>query len=679
MTGKIAPLRIVVDGMTCSHCEQKIERAVGALEGVTRVTASAPLSEVMVYYDPALVGQKAIFAAVEGAGYSVREEAPSAARAAAPASLAASAAAPTAPAAAPRSSAASLYRFLGLIAIVAAIYLIIRYTVGFTFLPAVNQSMGYGLIFVVGLITSLHCVAMCGGIVLSQGIRKTEESSEAGACAAPAPVTAGGLTRLTPSLLYNGGRVVSYTIIGGVVGALGSLFSLSQALKGAMPIIAGAFMLFLGVRMLGIFPWLSRLRIRFPGIGGTRLSTAAARRGPFVVGLLNGLMPCGPLQTMQVYALGTGSFFAGALSMFLFSVGTVPLLLGFGAISSFLSAKFNRRMLKASGVLVMALGLVMFSRGMNLFGIGLPSIGGGSSVAVAKIAGDYQVVRTTVESGTYHPFIVQAGIPVRWTVSVKADDLNGCNNPVTVPLYGIRKQLVPGDNLIEFTPTQSGTVTYTCWMGMITSTIRVVDDLAKIPPKDLSDTAAASAAPPDGAAPPQSGSVGSAFGAGGAGGGSCCGATPGRFASGKVPTDAIQVAKLTAEGQVAEIVVDDNGYTPAVIVMQKGVKGKIRFVADKLSSCNYAVNFPEYQGGLDLSKGQLETPYLNITDDFTFQCGMGMLHGYVKVVADSSHFDLQAVKRQVAAYTPAAGGGGLPPRSARLPSQGCCGGSGSGR
>ena len=193
-------------------------------------------------------------------------------------------------------------------------------------------------------------------------------------------------------------------------------------LKGVMPVIAGAFMLFLGVRMLGIFPWLSRVKVRFPGIGGKRMRSAAAGRGPFVVGLLNGLMPCGPLQTMQVYALGTGSFFAGALSMFLFSLGTVPLLLGFGAISAFLSAKFNRRMLKASGVLVMALGLVMFTRGMSLFGVALPTVApaSGGSVAVATVVGSYQTVRTTVESGDYHPFIVQKGIPVRWTVSAKA-------------------------------------------------------------------------------------------------------------------------------------------------------------------------------------------------------------------------------------------------------------------
>ena len=115
--------------------------------------------------------------------------------------------------------------------------------------------MGYGLIFVVGLLTSLHCIAMCGGIVLSQGIRRQETGGVADAAAAPVALPPTGLKeRLLPSLLYNGGRVVSYTIIGGIVGALGSLFSLSTTLKGVMPVIAGAFMLFLGVRMLGIFP-----------------------------------------------------------------------------------------------------------------------------------------------------------------------------------------------------------------------------------------------------------------------------------------------------------------------------------------------------------------------------------------------------------------------------------------
>jgi len=626
--------------MTCNSCEQRIEKAVRALDGVSRVTASASLSEVTVSYVSERVTREAICSAITGAGYRVRDEAPAAVS---------TASAPR-DAAAAKSRSTAIYRFLGLLAVVAALYLIIRYTVGFTFLPNVTQSMGYGLIFVVGLLTSLHCIAMCGGIVLSQGIKRNEPDGSAGPVSGRVSASPDLKARLLPSLLYNGGRVVSYTLIGGVVGALGSLFSLSTTLKGVMPIVAGAFMLFLGVRMLGIFPWLSRLKVRFPGLGGQKMRSAAVGRGPFVVGLLNGLMPCGPLQTMQVYALGTGSFIAGALSMFLFSLGTVPLLLGFGAISAFLSARFNRGMLKASGVLVMALGLVMFTRGVNLFGVALPSItpGSGSPVAVAKVIGDHQDVRTVVLSGEYQPFILQKGVPVRWTVSVKAEDLNGCNNPLTVPQYGIRKQLVPGDNLIEFTPDRDGTISYTCWMGMITSSIKIVPDLTVLTARDL-------------AAPAAEGEIASAFGPGNGSGG-CCGATPPGFANGKIPVDVIQVARRTPEGQVAEVTVNANGYSPAVIVMKRGVKGKIRFVAQNLTSCNAVVNFPEYQGGLDLGKGQLETPLLDVTTDFTFECGMGMLHGYVKVVDDTDKVDLKAVRAQVAAFKPRAGAGG-----------GCCG------
>jgi plastocyanin domain-containing protein len=302
-------------------------------------------------------------------------------------------------------------------------------------------------------------------------------------------------------------------------------------------------------------------------------------------------------------------------------------------------------MLKASGVLVMALGLVMFTRGMSLFGVALPVLtpGQGGSVAVAKVIGDYQEVRTTVESGDYHPLIVQKGIPVRWTVSAKAEDLNGCNNPLTVPQYGIRKQLVPGDNLIEFTPDRDGTISYTCWMGMISSSIRIVPDLKVLTASDLSA--------------PSGGDIASAFGSGG-GGGSCCGATPGKFANGKIPVDVIQIAKRTPDGQVAEVVVDANGYTPAVIVMKRGVKGKVRFAAANLSSCNSVVNFPEYQGGLDLRQGQRETPFLDITSDFSFECGMGMLHGYVKVVDDPDKVDLNSVRAQVASFKPRPGAGG---------------------
>ena len=631
MSKDVTTARITVDGMSCATCERRIEKAVSALEGVQHVVASASLADLVVRYDSKRTSLAAIHRAVADAGYHVREETVSAPDRVSGIGVTA-----------PRGNRATLwYRILGVGVMLAAVYLILRYSSAFTFLPTVDQSMGYGLIFVVGLLTSLHCIAMCGGIVLSQGV-KNREGEEPGR---PAPAHGARImSGLVPSLLYNFGRVISYTVVGGLVGALGSVLSLSMALKGVMPILAGLFMLFLGVRMLGVFPWLSRLKIRLPGFGGRKLTDAASRKGPMVVGLLNGLMPCGPLQTMQVYALGTGSLLGGALSMFLFSIGTVPLLLGFGALSALLSVKFNRRMVKVSAVLVMVLGFVMFSRGMSLFGIALPSIprGAASSLAIARVSSGYQEVRTSVTSGGYSPFIVQKGIPVRWTISVKAEDLNGCNNPVTVPQYGIQKLLEPGDNLIEFTPKENGTVVYTCWMGMISSTFRVVEDVAKLTPEDRIT--------------PPAGDI--AAGLAGGGGSCCSGPASGRFAGGQIPVDIILVATRTAEGQIAEVRVNDDGYTPAVVVVQRGVKAKIRFSVEQLTSCNYIVSFPDYRGSLDLRTSGTETPYLNVVDDFTFECGMGMLHGYVKVVDDIGRVDLKAVAEEGSAYRSPAGSGG---------------------
>jgi plastocyanin domain-containing protein len=132
---------------------------------------------------------------------------------------------------------------------------------------------------------------------------------------------------------------------------------------------------------------------------------------------------------------------------------------------------------------------------------------------VARIEDGVQNVSTTVDSGRYHPLIVQKGIPVRWTVLAKAEDLNGCNNPMTVPAYGIRKQLSPGENLIEFTPDREGIIVYTCWMGMISSSIKVVADLStvKAADVDLLDRADASSELENG------------FTGGASSGGGCCG------------------------------------------------------------------------------------------------------------------------------------------------------------
>jgi len=221
-----------------------------------------------------------------------------------------------------------------------------------------------------------------------------------------------------------------------------------------------------------------------PKIFATKSNEQKGNNKPLYVGLLNGLMPCGPLQAMQLYALSTGDPVKGALSMMVFSIGTVPLMFGLGALSSILTKKFTGRMMTASAVLVVFLGVFMFNNGMALSGFALPSISNAFSksnntsyAATAEIIDGTQVVTTTLASGGYEPINVQAGIPVQWNIQADASSINGCNNRILIPEYNIEKSLEPGDNIIEFTPTESGTVAFSCWMGMIRSEIYVYDDL----------------------------------------------------------------------------------------------------------------------------------------------------------------------------------------------------------
>ncbi|MCE1195239.1 sulfite exporter TauE/SafE family protein [bacterium] len=478
---------ITIVDMICSACEARISKALAAIDGVISASVSLKGGRADIEYDESRTTVDALKAAIEKAGYTVGKSGGSGTAAA-----------------------------VGIGVILAALYMIANAAGLFNAIPAINASLGYGMLFVVGLLTSVHCVAMCGGISLSQSVAKLGDARTATGGDATAASTAGGTFKtLMPGLLYNGGRVVSYTIIGGIVGAIGAAFSFSPVLRGAIAAAAGLLMILLGLKMLGALSGLPHVSRLIPApirnILG-RFSSALGSRGPFAVGLLNGLMPCGPLQTMQLYALGTGSLWAGALSMFIFSLGTVPLMLVFSLAAAFIPRKFFPAMVKASAVLVMFLGVMTFSRAASLAGIALPQIppfragltqlsAGGpgpqnadqpwkrsaGGLVVATMGNGAQTVTTDFgSSGYYMPFAVQAGVPVKWTIKVTADGLNGCNNPITIPAYGIRKTLVPGDNLIEFTPKKEGVIAYTCWMGMISSRISVV--------KDISDGAALSSA-----------------------------------------------------------------------------------------------------------------------------------------------------------------------------------------
>ncbi len=321
----------------------------------------------------------------------------------------------------------------------------------FNMIPVINSNTTYAMLFVTGLLTSIHCISMCGAINLIASTSATKNFKK--------------------PILYNLGRLTSYTILGGIVGLLGSVFKINVYIQGTIIIIASIFMFLMALNMMGIINF--SLKFKNPKVFG-KLKT----KGPFMVGLLNGLMPCGPLQAMQVYALSTGSFIYGALSMFLFCLGTIPLMLFVGMISNFLNNNHRKTLSKISTVLILVLSLVMLNRGLLSMGVDISNAfkPNYDDYLKSEIDGDYQIVEFDLSYSGYKDMVVQKGVPVKIIINASRDNLTGCNNGIKINSFNISKDLKVGKNVIQFTPNETGIFTYTCWMGMLKNNIVVVDD-----------------------------------------------------------------------------------------------------------------------------------------------------------------------------------------------------------
>lgn len=222
---------------------------------------------------------------------------------------------------------------------------------GFMFLFFLLQKMGvvnlvsagsgsYTTAFIVGVVASVStCMAVVGGLVLSLSatVAKTEKT-------------------LQPHVLFHVGRIVGFFVLGGVIGAIGSAFVLGQTGTFVMGLLVGLIMLIMGVNLLDIFPGVKRLMPAMPKWLSTKaMSTAKLNHSlaPALIGIATFFMPCGFTQSMQIFALSTGSFMTGALTMLFFALGTLPVL----ALVSMSS--YSIRDSARSGVFFKTAGLVV--------------------------------------------------------------------------------------------------------------------------------------------------------------------------------------------------------------------------------------------------------------------------------------------------------------------------------
>lgn len=209
-----------------------------------------------------------------------------------------------------------------------------------------------------GLVTGIHCVGMCGPIAISLPLKESSKFS-----------------RVSSALLYNLGRSITYAIMGVIFGFFGQSFAMAGFQKWVgiiMGIIMILYVIFptvfkskFSVENFG-YKYTAPLRSRLAKLFGKRSYTSL-----FVIGILNGLLPCGPVYAALAAAIATGSVMNGTVFMFLFGIGTIPIMLTLSLIGNKISSKLRLKLAKLIPITIVIIGILFILRGL---GLGIPFI-----------------------------------------------------------------------------------------------------------------------------------------------------------------------------------------------------------------------------------------------------------------------------------------------------------------
>lgn len=206
--------------------------------------------------------------------------------------------------------------------------------------------VSYSTAFLIGVIASVStCMAVVGGLVLSMSATFSKAKSG-----------------VRPQLLFHAGRLVSFFVLGGVIGMIGSRFQFTSTGTFILSLLVGVVLLILGINLLDIFPWAKKLQPTMPKIfsrhllGVKKFNTSVT---PALVGVVTFFLPCGFTQSMQLYTLTTGSFIEGGLTMLLFALGTLPVLALLSFSSSGLKSPKTRSIFfKIAGCVVLFFAII---------------------------------------------------------------------------------------------------------------------------------------------------------------------------------------------------------------------------------------------------------------------------------------------------------------------------------
>jgi sulfite exporter TauE/SafE/copper chaperone CopZ len=209
--------------------------------------------------------------------------------------------------------------------------------------------------FVIGLIASVSsCLAVVGGLILSLSAKVAQDESTK--------------TSKKQFVLFHGGRLFGFAVLGGVLGLVGQAIGVSFTFSAILGLIASSVMILLGLNLVGV---IKKNKVSLPtGIFAYFRKVEHSTFAPILIGIGTFFLPCGFTQAMQVAALSSGSFMSGLLIMLSFALGTLPMLalLSFGSVS-FAHSKHAPLFFKSAGIVVIGLGIFALLAGLAGLGV----------------------------------------------------------------------------------------------------------------------------------------------------------------------------------------------------------------------------------------------------------------------------------------------------------------------
>jgi len=324
------------------------------------------------------------------------------------------------------------------------------------------------LALITGLTTGgISCFAVQGGL-LAGSLANQEKTNQKKAVAA-----------------FVVSKVVAYTILGALLGAIGSSFVITPKAQGWMQIFAAVVMLLAVGKLLNLHPIFQKLTFTAPKFMFRVLRNKSHDEGivsAAMLGFLTILIPCGVTQSIMILSVATGSALYGAATLGAFILGTTPVFFGLGIASSEILRRPALKYLAATAIFILA--ILSFNTGQILRGSTHTIqnywyvIAGEKNTptpqTLAKTNNGFQEAEIVVSTGGYKSNVktLKAGVPVK--LKLKTDDTFGCARAFTIPQFNISKFLpATGETEVAFTPAKKGRLTYTCSMGMYTGSFNV--------------------------------------------------------------------------------------------------------------------------------------------------------------------------------------------------------------